>query len=43
MTVDVVDDDYMSNPNRAIWVEGQLNEALLDRLRPRILEGKDPC
>jgi ATP-dependent protease ClpP protease subunit len=35
----VLDDaDFTPNPDRAIWVEGQLNEALLDRLRPRILE-----
>jgi ATP-dependent protease ClpP protease subunit len=35
----VLDDaDFTPNPNRAIWVQGQLNEALLDRLRPRILE-----
>jgi len=29
---------FAPNPNRAIRVEGQLNEALLGRLRPRILE-----
>jgi hypothetical protein len=32
------DSDYAPNPNRAIWVEGQLNEALLERLRPEIFE-----
>jgi ATP-dependent protease ClpP protease subunit len=35
----VIDDpDHTPNPDRAIWVEGRLDEALLDRLRPRILE-----
>jgi ATP-dependent protease ClpP protease subunit len=34
----ISDVDYAPNPNRAIWIEGQLNEALLERLRPRILE-----
>jgi ATP-dependent protease ClpP protease subunit len=32
------DADFTPNPDRAIWVEGQLNEALMDYLRPRILE-----
>ncbi len=32
------DADFTPNPDRAIWVEGQLNEALMDRLRPEILE-----
>ncbi len=32
------DADFTPNPDRAIWVEGQLNEALLERLRPEILE-----
>jgi ATP-dependent protease ClpP protease subunit len=32
------DAEFTPNPARAIWVEGQLNEALLDRLRPEILD-----
>ena len=32
------DADVTPNPARAIWIEGQLNEALLERLRPEILE-----
>jgi hypothetical protein len=31
------DSDFAPNPDRAIWVEGQLNQALLDRLEPQIL------
>jgi ATP-dependent protease ClpP protease subunit len=30
--------DYTPNPDRAIWVDARLDESLLDRLRPRILE-----
>jgi ATP-dependent protease ClpP protease subunit len=37
-SLDVSDADFTPNPDRAIWVEGQLNEALMDRLRPRILD-----
>lgn len=32
------DADYSPNPDRAIWIEGKFTEAMLDRLRPRILE-----
>jgi ATP-dependent protease ClpP protease subunit len=32
------DADFTPNPERAIWIEGRLNEALLERLRPQILE-----
>src|SRR5580700_1701084 len=32
------DADFTPNPDRAIRVEGQLNEALLERLRPEIIE-----
>lgn len=32
------DADFTPNPDRAISVEGRLNEALLERLRPQILE-----
>lgn len=32
------DADFTPNPKRAIWVYGQFNEALLERLRPQILE-----
>ncbi len=35
---EVHDPEFTPNPDRAVWVEGQLNEALLDRLRPGILE-----
>jgi ATP-dependent protease ClpP protease subunit len=34
----VGDADFTPNPDRAIWVEGPLNEALLERLRHEILE-----
>jgi ATP-dependent protease ClpP protease subunit len=33
----VVDSDFTPNPDRAIWVEGQLTKALLEHLRPCIL------
>jgi ATP-dependent protease ClpP protease subunit len=36
--VHVADADYTPNPDRAIWIDGELNEALLDRVRPEILE-----
>lgn len=36
--IEIHDSDYRPNPDRAIWIEGQLNEALLERLRPEILE-----
>jgi ATP-dependent protease ClpP protease subunit len=32
------DADFTPNPNRAIWVEGRIEDALLERLRPEILE-----
>src|SRR3984957_12309077 len=32
------DADFTPNPNRCVWVEGQMNEALVERLRPQILE-----
>jgi len=32
----VADADFEPNPDRAIWLEGQLNDALLERLRPEI-------
>jgi hypothetical protein len=37
-SMDVTVADFTPNPGRAIWVEGQFNEALLERLRPRILD-----
>jgi ATP-dependent protease ClpP protease subunit len=33
----VPDADYTPNRDRAIWIEGQLNDAMLERLRPQIL------
>jgi ATP-dependent protease ClpP protease subunit len=35
---DATDADFTPNRQRAIWVEGRLDEALLDRLRPEIFE-----
>lgn len=32
------DADFTPNPQRAIWIEGRLDEALLERLRPQIVE-----
>jgi ClpP protease-like protein len=32
------DADFTPNPDRAIWVEGRLDETLLARLRPQIIE-----
>jgi len=32
------DADFTPNRDRAIWIEGKFTEAMLDRLRPRILE-----
>lgn len=34
----VRDADYEPNPARSIWIRGELDEALEDRLRPQILE-----
>ena len=40
------DGDYRPNPNRAVYVQGQINQALVDRLTPKILklqhESRDP-
>jgi ATP-dependent protease ClpP protease subunit len=38
MTVNVPDADFTPNPDRAIWIDGEINKALEDRLRPRTLE-----
>lgn len=35
--IELTDADVTPNPDRAIWVDGQLNEALLERLQPEIL------
>src|ERR1041384_231272 len=32
------DADYTPNPDRAIWIRGELTKSLLERLRPRILD-----
>jgi ATP-dependent protease ClpP protease subunit len=37
-TMDVADADFTPNPDRAIWIRGDLNGWLLNRLRPEILE-----
>jgi len=36
--VEIADADFTPNARRAVWVEGRLDEALLDRLRPQIAE-----
>jgi hypothetical protein len=38
ITAQPQDADYTPNSDRAIWVEGRLDEALLERLRPEIFE-----
>lgn len=38
MTVSIADVDYTPNPDRAVWIEGEINQSLEDRLRPQILE-----
>jgi ATP-dependent protease ClpP protease subunit len=37
-SMDVEDADFTPNPERAIWIDGEINQALEDRLRPQILE-----
>ena len=34
----VPDADFTPNPARALWVQGRLDQALLERLRPYILD-----
>jgi ATP-dependent protease ClpP protease subunit len=37
-SIGVTDADFTPNPDRAIWIDGEINKALENRLRPKILE-----
>jgi ATP-dependent protease ClpP protease subunit len=37
-SMDVAARDFEPNPDRAIWIVGEINEAMENRLRPKILE-----
>jgi hypothetical protein len=36
--IGVTDADFTPNPDRAIWIDGEINKALENRLRPEILD-----
>jgi ATP-dependent protease ClpP protease subunit len=35
---DIPDADFTPNPDRAIWIRGELNKALEERLEPQIVD-----